>query len=1101
MALLLPFHASAQVTGFGIVKPNGLPGSILTVSGSERRVALRCASGCSTAGAATWTIAATSGGASATLKPSASGNYVDVAVGSTGGSCPVTGTTPSFNITPTAVVTLKATSKDDPTQFDTVGIAVCSPAVEAYTVPFYRVLFSGQREDVQGVIWGSSNTTGTWQVISQPSGGDAVLDDTTNSDTVFHATVKGLYKVQWNSSADPSKTAYSTFYVTGNKPARLSQPNGTEPIDCTADPNTTGGVLEVGPTQTYKNLEALSQAMMVPGVTIRLHNEDTTAKNPTAYHEWIQIGGRGAHDNPIRLCGVPDAAGNLPVMDGANATGRADVLSPNYVSGAAAIYVYNKNYDPYPRFLGPQYIVVEGIAFRNYSPTQKYFPAGTTSGTQAAYVNNSAGFRFQVCRDCELNGSESYNNGNGVFAEGNDANAWGGISERLLFEGNNVHDNGVAGDNHEHNWYLQAWYQVVQFNQIPHYNTAASGSQYKDRGTTWFRYNYVGTGAARMLDFVENQDAPHYMDPNFYVTNMRTNEPKDLYTGDQLAAALEMWHHSASVYGNIFAEATSGSVHFSADSGGGSLMRTGTLDFYNNTMNAVAQNVYRYSWFDTGDHGSNFFHWDWPVINVDNVAAGGWSNNLLPFFSWNTQRDAFMNFGKVLLPTTWGTNVQNCLNNAKGLCDPSGWPFTSNTDMYFDGNAFNPTGAGNFVTSGSITPWDPTTYQLTTSVSGLPLTGSQAVLPVRFQYVPAQGYAAPRNTVVTKATGGVIGATDTVSGANTTAPAVRSAQTITFAAIAAQKAGTSITLSATASSQLAVTYAVTSGPASVSGNTIKLTGAGTVTIQATQAGNATFALAAPVSQSFAVTAGAQTITFTAIPTHTSVDPAFALSATATSGLAVTFSVVSGPAKVTGSTLTLTGATGTVVIAANQAGNSNYAAAVAVSRSFVVTGAPQTITFGAIAANKYGTRAFTLGATASSGLPVAYTVVSGPATVAGNTVTLTGSGTVTIQATQTGNASYAAATPVSQSFAVAQATQSIVFPAIPNQVVGNPAFALTASASSKLAVTYTVISGPAKVSGSTVTVTGAGTVVIQAAQAGNSGFAPAPSVSVSFTVAP
>jgi YD repeat-containing protein len=60
-----------------------------------------------------------------------------------------------------------------------------------------------------------------------------------------------------------------------------------------------------------------------------------------------------------------------------------------------------------------------------------------------------------------------------------------------------------------------------------------------------------------------------------------------------------------------------------------------------------------------------------------------------------------------------------------------------------------------------------------------------------------------------------------------------------------------------------------------------------------------------------------------------------LTATASSGLPVTFSVLSGPATVSGSTLTITGA-GTVVVAANQAGNSNYAAAAQVTQTITVT---------------------------------------------------------------------------------------------------------------------------------------------------------------------
>jgi len=71
-------------------------------------------------------------------------------------------------------------------------------------------------------------------------------------------------------------------------------------------------------------------------------------------------------------------------------------------------------------------------------------------------------------------------------------------------------------------------------------------------------------------------------------------------------------------------------------------------------------------------------------------------------------------------------------------------------------------------------------------------------------------------------------------------------QTITFPAISGPA------LAATASSGLTVSYAVTSGPATVSGSTLSITGAGTIVVQATQPGNGTYAAAAPVSQSLAV---------------------------------------------------------------------------------------------------------------------------------------------------------------------------------------------------------------------------------------------------------
>ena len=77
-------------------------------------------------------------------------------------------------------------------------------------------------------------------------------------------------------------------------------------------------------------------------------------------------------------------------------------------------------------------------------------------------------------------------------------------------------------------------------------------------------------------------------------------------------------------------------------------------------------------------------------------------------------------------------------------------------------------------------------------------------------------------------------------------PAGTTAQTITFPAI------TGPTLAATASSGLTVDYVITSGAATVSGSTLTISGAGTIIVQATQPGNATYAAATPVSQSFTV---------------------------------------------------------------------------------------------------------------------------------------------------------------------------------------------------------------------------------------------------------
>lgn len=81
---------------------------------------------------------------------------------------------------------------------------------------------------------------------------------------------------------------------------------------------------------------------------------------------------------------------------------------------------------------------------------------------------------------------------------------------------------------------------------------------------------------------------------------------------------------------------------------------------------------------------------------------------------------------------------------------------------------------------------------------------------------------------------------------------------------------------------------------------------------------------------------------------------------------------------------------------------------------------QTITF-ASPGNQPASATLTLGGSASSGLPVTYQVLSGPATIAGNQLQITGPGAVTIQASQGGDGFYLPAPSVSQTFnAVASA---------------------------------------------------------------------------------
>ncbi len=90
---------------------------------------------------------------------------------------------------------------------------------------------------------------------------------------------------------------------------------------------------------------------------------------------------------------------------------------------------------------------------------------------------------------------------------------------------------------------------------------------------------------------------------------------------------------------------------------------------------------------------------------------------------------------------------------------------------------------------------------------------------------------------------------------------------------------------------------------------------------------------------------------------------------------------------------------------------------------VAVGQSQTITFAGPGDRSFTTQPIALVATASSGLPVTFTVVSGSATIEGSALTLTGTGTVIVRASQAGDGQYNPAAPVERSFTVRYAMAS------------------------------------------------------------------------------
>jgi hypothetical protein len=162
---------------------------------------------------------------------------------------------------------------------------------------------------------------------------------------------------------------------------------------------------------------------------------------------------------------------------------------------------------------------------------------------------------------------------------------------------------------------------------------------------------------------------------------------------------------------------------------------------------------------------------------------------------------------------------------------------------------------------------------------------------------------------------------------------------------------------------------------------------------------------------------------------------------------------------------------------------------------------QTIAFAPLSAQMYGVAPFAVTASASSGLPVSIaSTTKAVCTISANLVTVLAAGSCTLQASQPGNATYAAAPKVNRSFAVAKADQTIAFAALDNRLVTAPPFPVAATASSGLPVTVTSLAvAVCRINAGTVTLVAAGTCTIRAAQAGNAAYAAATPVERSFAV--
>lgn len=332
----------------------------------------------------------------------------------------------------------------------------------------------------------------------------------------------------------------------------------------------------------------------------------------------------------------------------------------------------------------------------------------------------------------------------------------------------------------------------------------------------------------------------------------------------------------------------------------------------------------------------------------------------------------------------------------------------------------------------------------------------------------------------------------------------RQAQTIDMGDIGDRTYGdASFTPGGSATSGLPVTYTSSSPKVAIVANgEIRITGAGSTTITASQGGNEVYSPAPDVFVPFTVLKAPLSVVaedktrayLTPNPELTAIYRGFVYGEGG--------SVLTG-APVLGTTATLSSAVGSypVAVGPGTLEARNYTL-IPVPGTLYVFKSCQEISFPALPERTFGDPPFEIVASACSGLALHFSS-SDPsvARVSGNQITMTGAGSAVITAVQQGSGNLETAPSKSQTLIVQKSGQGVSFSSLAQKVVGDPPFTLEGSASSGLPVSYLSSDpGVAAVSGNLVTIVGAGTTVISAQQTGDNNYLAAPPVSQPLTVA-
>jgi gliding motility-associated-like protein len=315
----------------------------------------------------------------------------------------------------------------------------------------------------------------------------------------------------------------------------------------------------------------------------------------------------------------------------------------------------------------------------------------------------------------------------------------------------------------------------------------------------------------------------------------------------------------------------------------------------------------------------------------------------------------------------------------------------------------------------------------------------------------------------------------------------------------------------TSNSDGGFTYASSNtASATITGDTGSISHSGAVVITATQAATANYN-AGTISLTLTINKASQSISVDPLPNTIPLKDFTTIPLTATSSSGNTVGIVidnssAGTLSLTSGNYVLApvGQTGIITLTFSVDATTRYNSAT-VTLSLDIVKTAQSISYSPALPTQVsysGGLSITLTASATSGLGVSYIVVSGPATLSGNSLTISQTGVVFLEASQIGDAAYNPAPVDQKTITINPGSVSLSNFSIPAKVDSDPDFAVTAPTSS---VPGTIVYSSsnlsvASINGSTMEIIAAGTTAITATQLAIPNKYNSASIQASFIVA-